>query len=343
VTRRLVKRPAIILIDLLLIAIAGCAGPVNCRIDRHICVGLVTDRGGIADGGLHSEAWDAIQTTIREGSIQRADYIETLDARDYRKNAAYFVRQGYDVVVSVGASQGDVTAAAAASSPTVLFVGVEQVHVEQMANLVDIQAPHDQIGFLAGWLAATLSRTGTIAAVCEEASLERIWLACEGFRAGAAYAKPAVRPLVRYRDDRPDSLLFADVEWAAATSRGLLELGADVIFGVGGATGTAALREAGRAGVYTIGSERDQWPFIPEARETLLTSFYPDPGESLEVTLRRRAAGELGPPLLQGGVAIAPFHDMEPSIPEDVRLRLLVLQRQLKAGEIQTGVDFPTS
>ena len=92
-------------------------------------------------------------------------YIETQDAKEYADNIQQFVDNGYNVIVTVGFALGEATAKAAAENPDIYFIGVDQFQGEALPNLTGLVFHEDQSGFLAGALAAQLSKTGTIAAV----------------------------------------------------------------------------------------------------------------------------------------------------------------------------------
>ena len=89
------------------------------------CAGLVTGFGPI-DGGINQEAWLGLQDAKAGHLVDRIDAIETIDARDRAKNISTFAEDGYDVIITVGASISDETTAAAQKYTSLLFIGVEQ-------------------------------------------------------------------------------------------------------------------------------------------------------------------------------------------------------------------------
>ena len=73
----------------------------------------------------------------------------------------------YDVIVTVGFALGEATVAAAKQYPDTKFIGVDQFQAEATPGVAGLNFPEDQAGFLAGALAAYLSRTRGVGAVCE--------------------------------------------------------------------------------------------------------------------------------------------------------------------------------
>ena len=61
---------------------------------------------------------------------------------------------------------------------------MNQPHEEVRPNLIPITFAEDQMGFLAGALAARISETQIVGAVCETSGIDSMWRYCEGFRAG---------------------------------------------------------------------------------------------------------------------------------------------------------------
>jgi basic membrane protein A len=120
-------------------------------------------------------------------------------------------------------------------------------------NLVVLVFRDDQAAFLAGALAAMVTKTGVIAGVYGPggAADQRNRA---GFEHGAVYVRPTVRLLGAYQPAN-DGLPYANPGWGAAQGRDFVRRGADVIFGTGGSTGKGALRGAAQAGAACIGAD----------------------------------------------------------------------------------------
>jgi basic membrane protein A len=298
-------------------------------------------RAGHRPGGIairpHEDAWSGLARLLTRARCS-AQRISSRDAADFEKNIQYFVGRAFDVVITIGSVQANETEAAAAAAPTTLFAGFGQQYSAPPQNLASMIVPYEQIGFVAGWLAARRTRTRTVAAICEDSGLESMWLTCEGFRSGVRYADPDVLAVVSYRDDQPSSGLFSDPEWAAESVANLVRTGADVIFATGGGTGQGALTAATQQGLFAIGAERDQWYFVPEARPWLITSVYPTASGAVEALVASMAADQHTPLAVQVPVVVAPFHGLDGSASVAEVDALAVLVGQLASGEIQVEV-----
>src|SRR5215213_6368083 len=178
---------AAFLITAMLLPACAPARP-DCQSKEIFCIGLVTDTGKISDRSFNQSAWKGVQQAEKELDAL-VQYIETADARDYSKNVTTFAEENYDVIVTVGFNLREATRAAAEMYPTTKFIGVDQDQFEgPLENVAGLVFPEDQAGFLVGALAAMMSETRKVGAVCASDDIPPVWRLGEGFRAGAAYA-----------------------------------------------------------------------------------------------------------------------------------------------------------
>lgn len=301
----------------------------------------MTSTAGLADFGENQAVWSAIQASLREQTIQHAAFIESVDSRDYEKNATFFAKQGYDVILTVGEGQARETEWVATQYQGLVFVGIDQSRHEVLPNLVTITFSNDQMGFAAGWLAAELTESGVVGAVCETEALESMRLYCEGFSRGALSGQPDLQVLVRYRDGAENARLFDDPDWGAHTAGDLIEKGADVVFAAGGKTAQGALLATAEAGVHAIGSESDQWQAIPRLRPSLVTSVVPSPEAVIEELLRLVRSGALPPSFVSGTFAMTPFRNVGTELSERTMEGFADMLLGLKGSGLETGVAPP--
>ena len=322
------------------ILLTACApGTVDCTREDVFCVGLVTDIGKINDKSFHQSAWEGLQKAQSElgANIQ---YIETVDSRDYAKNIATFGEAGYDVIVTVGFSLGEATTAAAAIYPDVDFIGVDQFQDEPVDRVAGLVFPEDNAGFLVGALAAMMSKSNKIGAVCGADSIPPVWRFGEGYRAGAAYADDLLgmttEVFVVYHEN--DDKAFTDPEWGQETARAIMNEGADVIFGCGGITGNGGIIAAAQAGAYVIGVDTDQYWTVFEAAPRMLSSAMKliTPGVFDLIKFSKEGAFPSGNYF--GDASYAPFHDVESEVPAEVKTALEMINAGLLDGSITTNV-----
>ena len=326
-------------------------GAPDCKQEDIFCAALVTNLNPINDKAFNQAAWEGLQQAKSEGIADWVKYIESTDGRDYSKNIKTFANLGYDVIFTIGESMSESTATAAEQYPEQYFFGIDQYQdwsidtdsSNDLNNLTGLVFPEDQAGFLAGALAALMTETNRVGAVCASDFFPHVWRYGEGFRAGAVYIDPDLEIQVLYHDDVSADQSFNDPEWGASTTAMLIDTGADVIFGVGGETAQSVLTESATRGVYVIGADSDQYLLEPVAAPKLLSSAMKSITSAVIENLLVTRAAQKGNAAFPAGntfgeVKLAPFHDLDGVVPDEVKVRLEELALMLQNGILLTGV-----
>jgi basic membrane protein A len=330
----------VLLATLIVVGLFACAPSPDCARPSVVCVGLVTDVAGLQDGSVNQTAWEGIQRARRQGLIDYAAYIESNENRDYDRNIAYFARRHYDVILTAGYALQAPTLRYADLYADTVFIGLDQPLQAAPANVVFVTFAADQSGYLAGALAAQMTQSGVVAAVCETKKIIENWRTCEGFRAGVLSMNHEGKVLLSFHETDNREALYADPQWGHDTAQQLIAQGADVIFASGGGSGQGALLAAAEAGVLAIGSERDQFYVTPEASDVLLTSVVKNADSAVYTLLRQIRHGESLPRETSGMVTLAPYHKLTGLLPEAVERKMLELEQALFSGTLQTGVPL---
>lgn len=314
--------------------------------EANVQIGLVTDVGRVNDRSFNQSAWEGVLQACEMLGLSEGDdckYIETQDPADYADNIQQFVDGGFNVVVSVGFALGEATMIAAQENPDVMFIGVDQFQGEALPNLTGLIFHEDQSGFLAGALAAQLSQSGKVASVLGTDLVPPVVAFGQGFELGAKYINPDIEVSTTYHPGGLDKA-FIDPEWGASTARQALDQGADVIFGAGGSTGNGALQEVAAAEgagetLFCIGVDSDQWETLPAAHGCLVSSAMKliTPGVVELVSMANEGTFPGGNYF--GGAGLAPFHDFDESIPQEVKDTLTEIDAGLKDGTLETGYN----
>jgi basic membrane protein A len=336
------------LIALLTFVLGACVAPVAPQAAAPAAtepakvefkIGLVTDVGRVNDRSFNQSAWEGVIQAAKRLGLSEADYkyIETQDSKDYADNIQQFIDAGYNVIVTSGFAIGQATAEAAKANPDIYFIGTDQFQAEILPNLAGLIFHEDQSGFLAGALAAYMSKSGVIAAVLGTDLVPPVVAFKEGYEAGARYVNPEIKAISTYHPGGLD-VAFTDPEWGAATAKQALDQGADVIFGAGGMTGNGALQEvATHEGLYCIGVDTDQWETVPAAHPCLISSAMKLITPGVHELILKAQEGAFQGGNIFGPVGLAPFHDFESAIPQEAKDALVKIDAGLKDGSIQTG------
>ncbi len=333
--RLLMLMGALIALSLVLAACGGTSEG-SCADEDVLCVGLVTDVGEVDDKSFNQSAWDGVQRAADELGAQ-VDFIETKDAKDYGANIDLFAQDDYDAIVTVGFALGEATAEAAATYPDIDFIGVDQFQPEAIDNVTGLIFSEDKSGFLAGALAAMLSESGTIAGVYGTDLVPPVVAFKVGYEAGSVYIDPDIKVISTFHPGGLD-VAFTDPEWGATTAKQAVDQGADVVFGAGGKTGNGALIEvAGSEGLFCIGVDTDQWETVPEAHPCLVSSAMKLITPGIFDLIKLHVDGSFPAGNFVGPVGLAPFHDFDSELGQDIKDTLEEIDAGLKDGSISTG------
>src|SRR5438093_5838461 len=237
-------------------------------------VGLVTDVGRLNDKSFNQSSWEGVQQAQKDLGVD-AKSIETQDTKDYAKNIGQFVDEKYDVIVTVGYALGEATIKAATDNPNIKFIGVDQFQDPSkpvVPNLAGLIFDEDKAGYLAGVLAASISKSNNIGAVCGTDDVPPVWRYCEAYKTGAMSVKPDIKLQVTYHSDVDITKTFVDPEWGKTTALSMFDKGADIVFGAGGQTGNGAIFAAKDRNLLAIGVDADQYFTIGDEYKGALVS-----------------------------------------------------------------------
>jgi basic membrane protein A len=331
---------AVLMLATLVLAACAPAAPTeaDCGKPDVLCVGLVTDVGEVDDKSFNQSAWNGVQQAETELDAL-IKFVETKDAKDYMANMQLFADLDYDIIVTVGFAMGTATAEAAALYPDIDFIGVDQFNGTELPNLTGLLFSEDKSGFLAGALAAMMTKSNKIAAVLGTDLIPPVVAFKEGYEAGAKYINPSIEIISTYHPGGLD-VAFTDPEWGASTAKQALDQGADVVFGAGGKTGNGALGEvAANPGNYCIGVDTDQWETAPEAHPCLISSAMKLIVPGVFDLIKLSNDGAFPGTNFIGPVGLAPFHDFDSQIAQDIKDKLDEIDAALKDGSLSTGYN----
>ena len=151
----------------------GCASR-KAKEGEAFRVGFVTDTGGIDDQSFNTTQWKGIERAQKELGVE-AKFIQSDEATQYEPNLTEFASQGYDLIIAAGFFLGGDLAKVAAQYPDVKFTIVDYTypdafgvpegvvgHSECIPNVMGQIFKTDQAAFLAGYVAAGMTKTGKL-------------------------------------------------------------------------------------------------------------------------------------------------------------------------------------
>ncbi|MBI5671042.1 MAG: BMP family ABC transporter substrate-binding protein [Chloroflexi bacterium] len=341
-------RGLLLLLALALLAVMAVPAVAQDSLIESVC--LVTDVGKVNDGTFNQFAYEGMLQAAEDFGLDTT-YIETQAQTDYANNLNRCIEDGYDAIVTVGFLLADATRAAATENPDVYFIGVDQFvgpdadGNEAPSNYTGLQFREDQAGFLAGALAAQLTKSGIIGGVYG-IDIPPVVKYRNGFENGAKFINPDIQTLGVYIDS------FTAPDRGAAAAGQFLGEGADVIFGAGGPTGSGGITRAAQDGALVIGVDQDEFLTTfgngeTPGAENLVSSALKRVDVAVYTAIEALVNGGENFPggtnlvmsAENDGVGFAEPHLAADKVPAEVTEYLDDILVGLKRGWISTGVD----
>lgn len=314
-------------------------------IQGRVCE--VTDIGGLYDRFFSQLAYDGIQEAERTLGWEGLA-LEAYDYADFGPHLQALVDADCDLIVGVVAAMADQVFALAQAHPERRFLLIDYWDVPPVDNVRNQVYAVDQAAFLAGYAAASATRTGKVGTF-GGVKFPTVIAFMDGFARGVAHYNQrhgAQVEVLGWDIAAQDGLFLGGFCCSQAGQRlaaGLLDAGADIVLPVAGVSvGQGAAAEVQAHGeAYFIGVDTDWYVTQPDYAGIVLTSIEKRVDVSVLAAVQDVAAGtftggtRLGT-LANGEVGLAPFHDLDHVIPPEVKAELEQLKADIIAGRIAT-------
>lgn len=288
---------------------------------------MVTDIGGLGDKSFNDSAYRGM-TDAKARLGAEIQVLQSKSAADYQPNLTVLADEDYDEVFAIGFLMSEDLSQVAKTYPRRNFAIVDAV-VDQ-PNVTSITFREQDGSFLAGALAAMMSKTKTIAFLGGiDIPLLRKFEA--GFTAGAHEIDPHVNVLVKYVGS------FDDVASGKELAGVLFDQHADIVYAAAGKSGLGAFDQVrDRPSAYVIGVDSDQDSLVPGK---VLTSMIKHVDVAVfrvaQYTLSQKipsGAIELG--IKDGAIGLSPFTYTKTAIGPTRLAKLAAIRAAIVSGKI---------
>jgi basic membrane protein A len=357
-----------VLIAVLMVAsliLSACAPKIDCTLEENFCVGFVTDTGGINDNSFNETQWNGILRAQDELGVH-AQFIQSDEQPQYTPNLTELASQGYDFIAASGWALGADTAAVAALYPEIMFTIFDYGYPDPflpdgspgkdacIPNVMGQVFKTDQAAFLAGYLAAGMTKTGKIG-YFGGAPYPTVTIFGVGFQVGMEYYNEVHGTnveLIGWDNATGIGLFTGDFEDLVAgkeMTETLFDEGADIFIPVGGNIGSPGFDVARERGGYGIWVDTDGYISVAGAQDVMLSSVLKVMDTSNYMVVKSALEGNFQGctnyvgVLANGGVGLAPYHDLDSVVPADLKAEIEDLKAMIISGEItDTGcISFP--
>ena len=312
---------------------------------------MVTDTGGIDDKSFNASAWAGLEAAKADGKVTDS-FLPSATENDYVTNINALLAKKCGLIITVGGLMGDATDAAAKANPNQRFAIVDDGATDgksvAIPNLHGLEFNTAQGGFLAGYLAASVSKSGVVG-TWGGLNIPPVTVYMDGFWEGVQYFNKAKGKSVTVlgwdetnQKGGTFSQTFQDANAGKQITDSMVNQKADVIFPVAGGAGAGAAASAKASGgkvsviwVDTDGcvSDRVDCPvFLASVTKGITTLVKKVAEDAAGGTFSGGASTVTN--LSNGGTDLVPGAQLGASVPASVTSELAAIKAQIIAGTI---------
>ena len=145
---------------------------------------MVLDTGGVDDRSFNQSSWQGMTDAAAKNSNIKVSYVASNSQNDYTPNLTAEQSKGCSTILAVGGLMSDAVKAAAAANPSQQYAEVDAP--SSGPNVYGIQFNTAQGGFLGGYVAAGMSKSG-IVATYGGLNIPPVTIYMDGFWEGVQY------------------------------------------------------------------------------------------------------------------------------------------------------------
>jgi len=323
---------------------------------------MVTDTGGINDKSFNQSAWQGMQEAATANPNVTVKYLQSTTQSDYVPNINAFLGEKCGIIVTVGFLMASATETAAGQHPSQDFAIVDCSYASQClsgkveSNIDQLVFNTVQDGFLGGYLAAGMTKTGKVGTFGGQ-ELPTVTIYMDGFWDGVQYYNQKhgthVQVLGWNEQTQKGSFTgdFTDQTKGQTVTQTFISEGADIIFPVAGNVGLGAakaVQDADSAGghVSMLWVDTDGCVSAAQYCQYFLSSVTKGIQAAVKNAVLSAAGGTFKGgtyvgTLANGGAVLSPFHDYASKVPASLQSELQTVETGIENGSIQTPTKSP--
>ena len=323
---------------------------------------MVTDTGGINDKSFNQSAWQGMQEARAANPNITVKYLQSTTQSDYVPNINTFLGEKCGIIVTVGFLMADATEAAAKANPKQDFAIVDCSYASDCltgtkeSNIDQLVFNTVQDGFLGGYLAAGMTKTGKVATFGGE-DFGTVTIYMDGYWDGVQYYNKqhhaSVQVLGWNEQTQKGEFTgdFTNQTKGQTVTQTFISEGADVIFPVAGNVGLGAakaVQDADNSGghVNMLWVDTDGCISAAQYCKYMISSVTKGIQAAVKGAVTSAAGGTFQGgtyvgTLANGGAVLSPFHDFSGTVPAALQAELKTIEAGIESGSIQTPTKSP--
>jgi basic membrane protein A len=323
---------------------------------------MVADTGTIDDRSFNQSAWEGMQEAATANPSISVKFLPSSSSTNavYQSNVNTFIGEKCGIIVTVGYLMAQVTATSAKANPSDNFAIVDNPGAPVIANQDSLVFNTVQDGFLGGYLAAGMSKTGKVATFGGQ-ELPTVTIYMDGFWDGVQYynEKHGTHVTVLGWSEQSQkgefTNSFTDETAGQTITQTFLSEGADVIFPVAGDVGLGSAKavetynqQAGSDKANMLWVDTDGCISAPQYCNIFISSVTKGiqtavKGAVVAAQNGTFKGGNYIGTLANGGVLLAPYHDFDSKVPAALKSELAQITTGIENGSIQTPTKSPVT
>jgi basic membrane protein A len=323
---------------------------------------MVTDTGGINDKSFNQSAWQGMQEAAAANPNITVKYLQSTTQSDYVPNINTFLGEKCGVIVTVGFLMAAATETAAKANPSQDFAIVDCSYASEClsgakeSNIDQLTFNTVQDGFLGGYLAAGMTKTGKVATFGGE-DFGTVTIYMDGYWDGVQYYNKqhhtSVQVLGWNEQTQKGEFTgdFTNETKGQTVTQTFISEGADVIFPVAGNVGLGAakaVQDADNSGghVNMLWVDTDGCVSAAQYCKYMISSVTKGIQAAVKGVVTSAAGGTFQGgtyvgTLANGGAVLSPFHDFSGTVPAALQSELKTIEAGIESGSIQTPTKSP--
>jgi basic membrane protein A and related proteins len=333
---------------------------------------MVTDTGGIDDRSFNASSWQGMQEAqSADPSKVTVKYLQSSSTADYAPNISAFIGKKCGIIVTVGFLMAGATGTAATGNPSAKFAIVDcaiaTVNCPTTSSGKASTPPSNvdslvfntvQDGFLGGYLAAGMSKTGKVATFGGD-KIPTVTIYMDGFWDGVQYYNQqnhkhvAVLGWNEQSQSGEFTNSFTNLTMGQTITQQFINEGADVIFPVAGGVGLGAAKAVqnadNAAGTQKVNMEwvdTDGCVSAAQYCKYFITSVEKGIQTAVKTAVMSAANGSFKGgtyvgTLANGGVTLAPYHDFASKVPSTLQSQINTIKSEIISGKIKPATKSP--
>jgi basic membrane protein A len=311
---------------------------------------LALDTGGVDDKSFNASSWAGAQAAAKANSAITVEYLPAASSSEFKPNIKKFVDNGCDIIIGVGFIISSAIVESAKANPKIKYAVVDDAGLDgfpgvAVANVKGLTYATDEAAFMAGYLAAGVTKTGKVATY-GGAPYPTVTIFMDGFANGVAHYNKLKGKKVEVLGWDPAKKTgefigdFSNTAKALQTSKNFEQAGADIILPVAGGLGAVTAQNSLTSKKSkVIWVDTDGFVSANKYRKVLLTSVMKGLGASVKSVIndvhnnKFTNTAYVGT-LKNGGTKIAPYHDLIRQVPAALRTEVSKLGTSIKTGKV---------